>query len=143
MLRSPLAGALVEAKGGSPWKDQAKTEGKDHPEGIGALFGRSFRIWEDEWNGATKNRLVRVCSIQAAWDDASCRTIRRCMENGGADVVSPTAYIGPSDKSYEHWAAKGGILTAEQVLTDLHSGFESSYRNNTAAKIVRMRPALG
>lgn len=44
MLRSPLAVAMVEAQGGSPWKDQSKTEGQNHPQRIDALFKRAFRI---------------------------------------------------------------------------------------------------
>lgn len=118
MLRSPLAGALVEAKGGFPWKDSSKTEGKDHPERTGALFRRAFSIWEREWS-AEKERLIRVCAVQAAWADASKRTIRWCHENGGADAVSPAAYVGPDKLVYERWSAAGELLTPENVIDDL------------------------
>lgn len=118
MLRSPLAGALVEAKGGFPWKDADRSEGKDHPERIGSLFRRTFSIWEREWAGEA-HRLVRVCAVQAAWADASKRTIQWCLENGGVDVVSPTAYVGPDDLAYDAWAAAGERLTAEAVIEEL------------------------
>jgi len=118
MLRSPLAGALVESKGGFPWEDIGKTKGKDHPERIGALFRRAFAIWEREWY-AEPERLVRVCSVQAAWHDASKRTIRWCLENGGADAVSPTAYVGPDEIAYKRWASEGAQLTADLVIDDL------------------------
>ena len=57
------------------------------PERIGALFRRTFAIWEREWAGADAKRLVRVGAVQAAWFDASQRTIRWCLENGGVDTV--------------------------------------------------------
>lgn len=118
MLRSSLAGALVETKGGFPWKDNSRTEGKDHPERIGALFRRAFAIWEREWAGELE-RLIRVCAVQAAWSDASKRTISWCMQNGGIDAVSPAAYIGPSDATYQRWAKAGAQLTAKEVIEDL------------------------
>ncbi len=130
MLRSPLAGALVEAKGGFPWKDSNKTEGKDHPERIGALFRRAFSIWEREWGNDTA-RLIRVCAVQAAWADASKRTVRWCLENGGADAVSPAAYIGPEKASYQMWEAAGDQLTAEAVLADLRTALNEA-RNGGA-----------
>jgi hypothetical protein len=118
MLHSPVAGALVEAKGGFPWKDSAKVEGKDHPERIGALFRRAFSIWEREWSSEPE-RLIRVCAVQAAWADASKRTIRWCLENGGVDAVSPAAYVGPDETAYMNWAAAGEKLTADEVIDDL------------------------
>jgi hypothetical protein len=143
MLRSPLAGAMVEAKGGSPWKDQAKTEGKDHPERIGALFRRAFRIWEDEWSGADRSRLIRVCSVQGAWVDASKRTIRWCMENGGADAVSPAAYVGPDNIIYDRWASAGANLTPEQVIADVRGGNDIAREGNSIASIVRYAATFG
>lgn len=118
MLRSKIAGALVEAKGGFPWKDSSRSEGKDHPERIGALFRRAFAIWEREWS-LEPERLVRVCAVQAAWADASKRTIRWCMENGGVDAVSPAAYVGPDTAIYRRWAAAGAQLTPDTVIDDL------------------------
>lgn len=121
MLRSPVAGTLVEAKGGSPWKNPEKTEGKDHPERIGALFRRAFAIWEAEWSHESdRKRLVRVCAVQAAWADASIRTIKWCLDNGGIDAVSPAAYVGASEQAYRKWAALGPNLTPEAVIEDMH-----------------------
>jgi hypothetical protein len=120
MLRSPLAGALVEAKGGFPWKDSEKREGKDHPERIGALFRRAFAIWEQEW-AEDRKRLIRVCAVQAAWADASIRTIRWCLENGGVDAVSPAAYVGPDKTIYQKWAGLGEQLTPDDVIDEMEA----------------------
>ena len=119
MLRSPLAGAMVEAKGGKAWKDSEKTQGQGHPERIGALFRRTFAIWEREWVGEARKRLVRVGAVQAAWFDASKRTIQWCLENGGVDAVSPAAYFGATDGMYQKWSALGAALTAEMVADDM------------------------
>lgn len=143
MLRSPLAGALVEAKGGSPWKDASKIEGKDHPERIGALFRRAFRIWENEWTGADRSRLIRVCAVQAAWADASQRTVKWCVKNGGADVVSPAAYAGPGKEVYERWEAAGASLTPQQVVADVMAGRDMARSENSTATIVRYAAELG
>lgn len=143
MLESPLAGALVEAIGGSPWKDVAKTDGKDHPERIGALFRRTFAIWEREWSGADSKRLVRVCAVQAAWVDASRRTVKWCVDNGGTDVVSPAAYFGPDTETYDIWAAVGANLTADQVIADVRKGRDLAREGNSAAEIVGFAKSLG
>lgn len=143
MLRSPLAGALVEAKGGKAWKDSAKTQGEGHPERIGALFRRNFAIWEREWSGDAQKRLIRVGAVQAAWFDASQRTVQWCLDNGGLDAVSPTAYIGPNDAIYEKWAEQGASLTPEQVMEDLQIELASRRRNNPAAQIVAFGRAHG
>lgn len=119
MLQSQLAGALVEAKGGSPWEDVAKTKGRDHPERIGALFRRVFSIWEREFAGE-QHRLIRVAAVQAAWADASKRTIRWCLENGGVDAVSPAAYVGPDSASYQSWETRGDQLTPEMIIEDMY-----------------------
>ena len=137
MLRSPLAGELVEAKGGSPWKDASKKEGKDHPERIGALFRRAFAIWEREWTGADPSLLIRVCAVQAAWADASQRTVKWCVENGGADVVSPAAYAGPNKETYNSWEAAGARLTPQQVVADVLAGRDMARSENSIATIVR------
>lgn len=121
MLRSPLAGALVEAKGGKAWKDSAKTQGEGHPERIGALFRRNFAIWEREWSGESRNRLIRVGAVQAAWFDASRRTIQWCLENGGLDAVSPAAYVGPDKAVYDKWESLGSELTPEMVIDDMEA----------------------
>ena len=121
MLRSPLAGALVEAKGGKAWKDSEKTKGEGHPERIGALFRRTFAIWEREWAGDAQKRLIRVCAVQAAWFDASKRTIQWCLDNGGVDAVSPAAYVGPNDEIYQKWSHLGAALTADMVIDDMEA----------------------
>lgn len=135
MLRSPLAGALVEAQGGFPWKDTARTEGKDHPERIGALFRRTFAIWEREW-GKADGRLIRVCSVQAAWADASKRTVKWCIENGGADAVSPTAYVGPNQDIYKKWASAGEQLTPETVIEDMFTVLRNTRASGSVLEIV-------
>lgn len=136
MLRSPLAGALVEAKGGSPWKDSAKSEGQDHPARIGALFRRAFAIWEREWAGDAQKRLVRVCTVQAAWFDASKRTIQWCLDNGGVDAVSPAAYVGPDDIIYKRWESLGTALTAEMVIDDMERVLASMRAGNGLSQTV-------
>lgn len=142
MLRSPLAGALVEAKGGFPWKDAARTEGKDHPERIGALFRRTFAIWEREW-GNTQDRLTRVCSVQAAWADASKRTMRWCAENGGADAVSPAAYVGPNKEIYKKWALAGAQLTPEVVIDDMFAALRSTRTSGSVLEILAYARKIG
>ncbi len=142
MLRSPLAGALVEAKGGFPWKDNEKTEGKDHPERIGALFRRTFAIWEQEWAG-DMNRLVRVCSVQAAWADASIRTIRWCLEHGGVDAVSPAAYVGPDKLTYEKWANVGPQLTPDDVIDDMETVVRKQRSGGGLLEIIAFARAHG
>lgn len=136
MLRSPLAGALVEAKGGSPWKDAAKTEGKDHPERIGALFRRAFNIWEREWAGDERKRLVRVCAVQADWYDASRRTIQWCLDNGGVDAVSPASYVGPNKAIYTEWEGSGSALTADKVIDDMERVLSSMREGGGLAQTV-------
>ncbi len=143
MLRSPLAGALVEAKGGSPWKDASKKEGKDHPERIGALFRRAFAIWEREWTDTDRSRLIRVCAVQAAWVDASQRTVKWCVDNGGADVVSPAAYAGPGTAVYDRWEAAGASLTPQQVVADVMAGRDMARSENSTATIVRYAAERG
>ena len=143
MLQSPLAGAMVEAKGGKAWKDGDRSKGEGHPERIGALFRRAFAIWEREWSGADQKRLVRVCAVQAAWVDASKRTVKWCVDNGGADVVSPAAYFGADDETYDRWAAAGANLTADQVIADVRNGRDLAREGNSAAKIVGYAKSLG
>lgn len=143
MLRSPLAGALVEAKGGSPWKDASKKEGKDHPERIGALFRRAFAIWEREWTGADRNRLIRVCAVQVGWLDASQRTIKWCAENGGADVVSPTGYTGPNEEIYAGWAKEGSNLKPEKVIADLRVKVDKLHQGDNTIQIVNYSAKFG
>lgn len=143
MLNSPLAGALVEAKGGKAWKDFDKTKGEGHPERIGALFRRAFTIWEREWSGEAQKRLVRVGAVQAAWFDASKRTIQWCLDHGGLDAVSPTAYIGPNDTIYANWERLGAGLTAENVISDLQAELAERRHDSAGAQIVAFGKAHG
>lgn len=136
MLRSPLAGALVEAKGGKAWKDSSKTEGDGHPERIGALFRRVFAIWEREWADEAPDRLVRVGAVQAVWFDASRRTIQWCLDNGGVDVVSPAAYVGPDNAIYQKWADKGALLTAEMVIDDMDAVVRTMRKGGGMARTI-------
>jgi hypothetical protein len=143
MIRSELAGSIVEAKGGKAWTGTDKKKGDNHPERIAALFRRTFSIWERVWEGTDQKRLVRVCSVQGAWPDASKRTIKWCMENGGADAVSPAAYVGPDKEVYERWAVAGPNLTPKQVIADLMSGKDIAREGNSVASIVRYAASLG
>ena len=136
MLRSPLAGALVEAKGGKAWKDSEKTKGEGHPERIGALFRRAFAIWEREWVGEAQPRLVRVGAVQAAWFDASKRTIQWCLDNGGVDAVSPAAYVSPDDAIYQKWAELGTALTPEMVIDDMEAVLRATREGRGMAQTI-------
>lgn len=135
MLQSPLAGALVEAEGGFPWKNSDRTDGKDHPERIAALFRRAFSIWEREW-GEERDRLTRVCSVQVGWPDTAKRTIRWCMDHGGADAVSPTAYFGPSKDHYRKWAAAGADLTADMVIDNMSEVLREQREGGILSEVV-------
>jgi hypothetical protein len=143
MLQSKLAGALVEAKGGKAWKDLSKTQGEGHPERIAALFRRAFAIWENEWRGPDRKRLIRVCTVQAAWFDASRRTLQWCIDNGGVDAISPSAYIGPDDKIYARWATLGSDLTPEQVISDLRAHISELRMHSGNKDIVLYAKQLG
>lgn len=121
MIRSKLAGSLVEAKGGFPWEDPGRTKGKDHPERIGALFRRAFAIWEKEWSGTDRARLIRIGAVQAAWPDTAKRVLNWCLEDGGVDTVSPAAYFGPDDIIYNDWESLGARLSPEKVIADMRT----------------------
>ena len=133
MLRSELAGDLVERAGApAPWKARIKParfvngivadgagEGSEHPERIGALFRRCFKLWEDVFTGGDRARLVRVCAVQAAWGDTVQRTLSWVMQNGGCDVLSPAGYFGPNEAVYKKWDQAGAKLTKDDVITDM------------------------
>jgi hypothetical protein len=142
MLRSRLAGDLVEAKGGKAWQDSAKTKGSGHPERIGALFRRTFAHWEREWDGNDRKRLVRVCAVQQAWADTARRTAKWCVENGGADVLSPTGYFGASDPDGK-LAEKGAALTADEVIAASKVGLTSSTKWTREQAAIAKRFNLG
>ena len=133
MLRSELAGDLVALKvKNQPWPGGVKPTGfvdgvvqngspagVDHPERIGALFSRCFRIFEQEFAGAARNRLVLVCSVQAVWHDTINRTLNWVMGAGGCDALSPAGYFGPNERIYARWQAAGSALTIDQVVNDM------------------------
>jgi hypothetical protein len=133
MLRSELAGDLVTAAGAPPpWKGKAKPprfrdgivvegagEGANHPERIGALFRRCFKLWEDVYSGPDRSRLVRVCTVQAGWGDAGNRTLNWVMRNGGCDALSPAGYFGPNNDVYRRWDVAGAKLSPEDVIADM------------------------
>ena len=143
MLRSPLAGALVEAKGAKAWEDPDKTKGSGHPERIGALLRRAFGIWESVWTGPDRTRLIRVCAVQAGWEDASNRTVKWCAANGGADAVSPAGYVGPNDANYAEWATLGAALTPERVIADLRTNLSAQRAGGSLQQIVQHAHDLG
>lgn len=143
MLRSRLAGDLVEAKGGKAWDDAEKTKGSNHPERIGALFGRAFRLWQREWEGPDHARLVRVCAVQTGWLDVALRTIDACMANGGADAVGETGYFGPTDSDYANWAARGAALTADEVINDMRIVVGRQAQGGAALTVAQRAKKLG
>jgi hypothetical protein len=124
MIRSKLAGDMVEAAGGKAWEDDAKTKGNNHPERMGALARRTFKHWEDIWTGADRARLIRVVGVQHGWFDTGQRTGEWVMKNGGADALSPAGYVGPSEVEYKMWDARGAALTAEEAIANLDASFE-------------------
>ncbi|MEM6857731.1 MAG: hypothetical protein AAF559_07655 [Pseudomonadota bacterium] len=143
MLQSPLAGSLVEAKGSFPWNNADRTDGKDHPERIGALFRRAFAIWEDEWSDA-RDRLIRVCAVHVGgWPENAKRTIRWCMEHGGVDVVSPGGYVGPTKEHYRKWAALGTELTADIVIDDMFEVLHKQRQGAGLSEIVGFGKSYG
>ena len=133
MLRSELAAGLVEAAGAPPpWKGGARPrqfangivapgagEGSNHPERTGALFRRCFKLWEDVFTGADRDRLVRVCAVQADWGDTVHRTLSWVMQNGGCDALAPAGYFGPNEAVYAKWDAAGARLTTDDVVSDM------------------------
>jgi hypothetical protein len=133
MIRSELAGDLVSAAGAPPpWVNNIKpaefrdgvipaggAAGADHPERIGALFRRCFKIWEDVFAGADRKRLVRVCAVQADWGDTALRTLNWVMRHGGCDAMSPSGYFGPNEDVYRRWEQAGAKLTAADVIADM------------------------
>ncbi len=123
MLRSEIAAAPLEANGFNPWADKLKHQGKDHPERTGVLFRRCFAIWEKVFAGEDRRRLVRVCAVQHAWLDTAQRTLKYCMEHGGADALAPAGYFGPGQTEYAHWKKRGAALTADEVIADLKNAF--------------------
>ncbi len=131
MLSSEIAAAPLEADGRYPWSDKAKHEGKDHPERMGVLFRRCFSIWEKVFAGDARRRLVRVCAVQAGWLDTVHRTLKYCMDHGGADALAPAGYFGPGKVEYAKWKKLGAALTADDVIADLNVAFARDTLNYT------------
>lgn len=123
MLSSEIAAAPLEGWLGGPWLDKAKHKGKDHPERTGVLFRRCFSIWERIFSGVDRGRLVRVCAVQHAWLDTAHRTLKYCMEHGGADALAPAGYFGPGQVEYAKWKLRGAALSADEVILDLNTAF--------------------
>jgi len=140
MIRSELAGDLVVAAGSRPpWKGGVKPtefrkgivvadsdQGSDHPERTAALFRRCFQIWENVFNGADRERLVRVCAVQSSWPGTVKRTLNWVMKNGGCDALAPGGYFGPNEDIYKRWGAKGAKLTADDVIADMRLAIEEN-----------------
>ena len=140
MLRSELAADLLIANGEAmPWKDGRKPtafangvaslgagEGTNHPERTAALFRRCFKIWEDVFAGADRQRLVRVCAVQAAWADTAQRTLNSVMKAGGCDALSPSGYFAPDETIYRKWQEAGSRLTDVDVIEDMRGVITTS-----------------
>lgn len=143
MLQSRLAGDLVEAKGGKAWDNPEKTKGGYHPERIGALFGRAFRLWQEAWQGDARKRMIRVCATQTAWLEVAMRTLNTCMAHGGADAVAQTSYFGATEAQYTKWAARGAALTADEVIADMHDVLNSQARGGAPLVLAQHARDLG
>ncbi len=149
-LRSEVAGRLVAAGGKiHPWEDNKTPQsfrhgiaidvpGSHHPERIGALFSRCFKIWEKVFSGQHRSRLVRVCAVQNDWLDNARRTLDWVMTNGGCDALSPGGYFGPDEDIYKRWDELGANLTAEQVVSDMRISIaQNGKRLASYAKLAR------
>lgn len=120
MLQSKLAGEIVERRGSRAWEEKdGKLNGVNHPERMGALFSRAFRLWRQGWGDADAERVVTVCAIQAAWADASVRTIEWCLKDGSTDAIAASGYFGPGDTEYTYWAERGSQLTGADVIRSM------------------------
>ena len=119
MLRDKATGDGATKWGFDVWDKADPKKGTGHPERIAWLFRRCFRIWENEFKGTERKRLVRVVPSQHGWFDVGERTVKAVMAHGGADAVSPAGYFGPNEQVYKRWEAAGAGLTADQVLNDM------------------------
>jgi len=117
----------------------AREGGADHPERIAVLNRRCFKCWEDVFQGEDMKRIVRVIGVQHSWADASRRTAKWVVNNGGADAISPAAYFGPDKEIYKRWREAGKNLTADQVIADMNEAFEKNSKKWTLeiAKIAK------
>lgn len=121
MLRDKQAGDGAAAWGYEAWDKGDPAKGVGHPERTAWLFRRAFDLWEKEWTGADRKRLVRVVGVQHGWFDTGDRTVRTVMEHGGADAVAPAGYFGPNDEVYGRWQTAGAALTPAAVMKDMEA----------------------
>lgn len=124
MLQSKAAGDGAAAWGYQTWEKDDPKKPTGHPERTGWLFRRCFGIWEKEFAGADRKRLVRVVTVQNGWFDTGQRTTNVVMAHGGADAVSPGGYFGPEAEVYKGWDAAGASLTADRVMEDMFTVLE-------------------
>ena len=145
MLNSDFAADMLQSRGVQAWVQQdGKRKGDNHPERIGALCSRAFDLWTSQWTGPDRKRVTTVCAVQAAWLDASVRTINWCHRNGNVDAASATGYFGPSDEHYARWERRGSALTAMEVLDDLEQVLvDQSRRYDSASQIAIHAKSLG
>ena len=127
-LASAVAAAQLEAAGLNPWLDKGKRQGTSSPERTGVLIRRCHAIWETVFAGPDRRRLIRVCAVQHAALDASRRTLKYCLEHGGADALASGGYFGAEKDEYAHWKARGAALNADEVTAHL----KKSLRRDTA-----------
>lgn len=144
-LQSELAGSLVEKRGGTAWEtENGKRKGSNHPERIGALFTRAYRLWLERWPGPERKRVTTVCAIQAGWADTAIRTMEWCAADRSVDVVSGAAYFGPDDKAYDEWDSRGKALTAADVVRTMQRVLAEQARpDSSVSQIARRARALG
>ncbi len=107
----------------------AKDGGAGHPERMGVLARRVFKIFEDVFSGDDRKRIVRVLGTQQGWPEVSRRMVAWVMKNGGADALSPASYINPDKESYAMWDAAGASLTGAEVLADAERLFEKTRKH--------------
>ena len=144
-LKSELAGKLVEQKGETAWEmKDGKRSGTNHPERIGALFTRAYRLWLENWQGPDRKRVTTVCAIQAGWPDAAIRTMEWCAADKSIDVVSGAAYFAPDDKAYAEWESRSKALTAAEVARTMQRVLaEQGRADSDQSQIARRARALG
>ena len=87
--------------------------------------------------------MIRVCSVQVDWPDTAKRTISWCIDHGGADVISPAAYFGPSNEHYGRWATAGGDLTADMVIDDMFEVLREQREGSKLSEVVTFGRSLG
>ena len=107
---------------------------KDHPEKDAYMMQRVFRIWQNEFESANRDGLVRVAAVQHAWHDNTRRILSYLFKkdgqgrplNGqkyatstgaGCDAVSPAGYFSFGEDDHKKWNAMNpGDVTPEMVI---------------------------